>query len=180
MGVATARCTGSLFQTPYFLPLGQVAPCSVAVPCEEENMATWGGCSSSGDGLVVCPYDPAHRVREDRLCIHVSRCHRGRRRAVVTCRYNGGHLVPADRIHEHLATCPDRCSTHPRQRVFYSRQALAADEADELYPIKPVEELPEPEESWDAELEEGSQPTVPAEPYFKRAPPGSKSAGPQQ
>lgn len=146
-------------------------------------MATWRGCSSSDDGLVVCPYDPAHRVREDRLCIHVSKCHRGRRRAVVTCRYNSGHLVPADRIYAHLAACPDRCSTHPRQRVFYSQRALAAEEADELYPIKHVEELPEPEESWDAELEEGSQdgrasrPTVPAEPYFKH---GSKSAGPHQ
>lgn len=134
--------------------------------------------SSSEDGLIVCPYDPSHRVRENRLSLHVSKCHKHGRRALVVCKYNGGHLVPADALYQHLATCPDRCSAHHRQRVFYSQQALAADDP---YPIKPVEGMPEPEESWDAELEEDSERSAHGahqhtEPFFKLAPPGLSRA----
>ncbi|KAH9366206.1 hypothetical protein HPB48_016771 [Haemaphysalis longicornis] len=124
------------------------------------------------DTLVVCPFNPAHKVKEGRLDIHISKCRRECRRSLVNCPYNSGHLVQGDALHQHLASCPDRCSAGQA-----NHQSAGAAEADALYPIKAPSNLPEPEECWDKDADDWEDWRTPAkEPIFRPAPIGARPA----
>ncbi|XP_077563320.1 uncharacterized protein LOC144179023 [Haemaphysalis longicornis] len=125
------------------------------------------------DKLVQCPFNPAHKVKEGRLDIHVSKCRKGMRRTLLTCRFNKAHLVPADAIHAHLAECPDRDPARPASSN--ARQAAAAAEADLLYPIRPPK-LPEPEECWDKDADNANLAPRPAEAFRATALPPQQQA----
>lgn len=107
-----------------------------------------------------------HQVKEGRLGIHLSKCGKYLRRSWARCRYNGSHLVPKDALHGHHASCPDR----KRSSGADSAAAWAA-EADALYPIRQVEGMPEPQESWDGEDLDSWRPPQ-REPVFRPAPIG--------
>ncbi|XP_077543338.1 gametocyte-specific factor 1 homolog [Haemaphysalis longicornis] len=101
------------------------------------------------DPLVMCPYNPEHKVRKDCLEIHIPGCRDEYRRTLVNCRDNSSPLVPRDGLHHHLAFCPERCSAGQA-----NHQSAGAAEADAVYPTRASRNLPEPYQCWDKDAAE--------------------------
>ncbi|GBN11744.1 hypothetical protein AVEN_173053-1, partial [Araneus ventricosus] len=59
--------------------------------------------------LVVCPYDEAHKVKESRIQLHITKCranHVGE--STFICPFNATHVLPEQERIYHLSRCSDR------------------------------------------------------------------------
>ncbi|RWS08657.1 gametocyte-specific factor 1-like isoform X3 [Dinothrombium tinctorium] len=60
------------------------------------------------DEYVTCPYNPAHRLRRNRMPYHLVKCAQNnpqKLHSFMTCPYNASHRVPKQQFDDHLATC---------------------------------------------------------------------------
>eukprot|EP00800_Vazella_pourtalesii_P018801 TRINITY_DN6161_c0_g1_i3.p1 TRINITY_DN6161_c0_g1~~TRINITY_DN6161_c0_g1_i3.p1 ORF type:complete len:627 (-),score=148.32 TRINITY_DN6161_c0_g1_i3:88-1968(-) len=57
--------------------------------------------------LVVCPYDPVHRVAAKKLPYHINKCrkHYDQHGEYKTCPFNARHIIPAPEFQYHMETC---------------------------------------------------------------------------
>ena len=63
----------------------------------------------SAKELVQCPYDKTHKVREDRLVVHLNKCqHQHQDMQFVVCPFNFEHHMPIDDYEKHYEICPNR------------------------------------------------------------------------
>lgn len=59
--------------------------------------------------LVVCPYDEAHKVKESRIQLHITRCRMNNLDSpTFICPFNATHVFPVQEKAYHLSRCPDR------------------------------------------------------------------------
>lgn len=60
-----------------------------------------------------CPYDNCHKVREDRMEIHLLKCQRNHKnKDFVVCPFNFAHHMPKNEYDHHTKTCTDRKIFH--------------------------------------------------------------------
>ena len=60
--------------------------------------------------LVICPYDPVHRVAAKKLPYHISKCRKqyDKNGEYKTCPFNARHVIPAPEFHYHMETCDSK------------------------------------------------------------------------
>ncbi|CAH0381610.1 unnamed protein product [Bemisia tabaci] len=63
--------------------------------------------------LLTCPYEPAHRIRRFKMCLHINKCRRNYEKnnpeqEMKTCIYNFNHVVPEMEWEYHMEECDDR------------------------------------------------------------------------
>ncbi|CAF1084906.1 unnamed protein product [Brachionus calyciflorus] len=59
--------------------------------------------------LIVCPFDPNHKVRSSRFESHIIKCKKQYANlGIDVCPFNAKHVTPRSQIRTHIATCPDR------------------------------------------------------------------------
>ncbi|XP_042911031.1 gametocyte-specific factor 1 homolog isoform X3 [Parasteatoda tepidariorum] len=58
--------------------------------------------------LVTCPYDEAHKVKESRFSLHITKCRQNNLNAEkFICSFNASHVLPLMERDYHLQNCPD-------------------------------------------------------------------------
>ncbi|CAL1289427.1 unnamed protein product [Larinioides sclopetarius] len=63
----------------------------------------------SGNKLLVCPYDEAHKVKSSRMQLHITRCRMNHLNEVkFTCPFNATHVMPYQERDYHLLHCADK------------------------------------------------------------------------
>lgn len=64
----------------------------------------------SANKLVTCPYDEAHKVKESRLQLHITKCRMNHLtdNEKFICPFNATHVFPLPEGKFHMANCPDR------------------------------------------------------------------------
>nr|XP_002126196.1 gametocyte-specific factor 1 homolog [Ciona intestinalis] len=66
---------------------------------------------SNKDEMVICPYDPVHRISVKRFVRHIHKCKKNHPNAnMATCPFNARHIIPKPEMEQHIEICPDKDS----------------------------------------------------------------------
>ena len=60
------------------------------------------------NGLVSCPFNPAHKVKKCRLITHKKICPDKENKGYVICPYNPSHHVSIENLEKHKDKCPNK------------------------------------------------------------------------
>lgn len=65
--------------------------------------------SAEANELLICPYDPVHRVAAKRFPYHLQKC-RKQYSSIgwANCPFNARHEVPKEELDYHVSICPDK------------------------------------------------------------------------
>ncbi|KAI6661070.1 hypothetical protein LOD99_13792 [Oopsacas minuta] len=121
------------------------------------------------DDLVVCPYDPVHRVAAKKLPYHISKCRKQYDKYVEyrTCPFNARHVVPAPEFQYHMETC-DAKGAIDMEIAFEQSKHEVSNTTKGCTDIPPVPNWDKPDqtENWDNE-DEDALPVLKPQPINK-------------
>ncbi|XP_042200252.1 gametocyte-specific factor 1 isoform X2 [Callorhinchus milii] len=108
--------------------------------------------------LVLCPYDPSHKIRSSRLPYHLVKCrknHPEMAKILRVCPYNARHQIPHTEFQQHVAHCADGKNPGNGESAEWkvNRCPVAPD-------IGKAEERPPCAEDWDLDEEESTPPFI--------------------
>ncbi|XP_070534152.1 uncharacterized protein [Ptychodera flava] len=114
------------------------------------------------DELLMCPYDPVHRVAAKRFPYHLMKCKKNFPTVILEpCPFNARHLVKKHEYRHHLCTCPDKVMLE--QDVLHHQAKETGDEGaffkgnTDVPPYhNPDFKMPSPTENWDIDSDESS------------------------
>ncbi|GFQ93391.1 gametocyte-specific factor 1 [Trichonephila clavata] len=95
--------------------------------------------------MVTCPYNNAHRMKESRLQIHITKCRQDHLDDDhFVCPFNSTHVLPHQERSYHLLRCPDKApldrklaESMDKNNPFKGRTAVPS--YSEPLPIEPSE-----------------------------------------
>ncbi|GFW61398.1 CHHC U11-48K-type domain-containing protein [Trichonephila clavipes] len=95
--------------------------------------------------ILTCPYDNAHRMKESRLQIHITKCRQDHLNGKhFVCPFNSTHVLPDQEKAYHLLRCPDKApldrklaESIDKNNRFMGRTAVPS--YSEPIPIEPSE-----------------------------------------
>lgn len=108
--------------------------------------------SSSNDPneLLICPYDPVHRVAAKRFPYHLTKCRKHySSRGWTNCPFNARHEVPVEELDYHISICEYKDAIRQDYEEIISRDAVEAKRMCQPQPT-PTVEL-ENTEDWESE-----------------------------
>jgi hypothetical protein len=101
-------------------------------------------------GLVICPYDETHVIRQEWMSRHLIICARSNRNVVqnfTVCEYNHCHRIRRGDGGEHYKTCKDKKA----QDQWLERNKMCIKKGDTSLPK--YKDIEIKEDNWDNEVE---------------------------
>ncbi|XP_066592885.1 uncharacterized protein [Prorops nasuta] len=115
--------------------------------------------------LETCPYDPAHRIRRNRLQCHLMKCAKNFPNSTKEkCPFNQTHIIEKLELESHISECPDRGILELGKVKVEDEKPLG------IVPIKPDLEFPSGEIWEDVPVKEKLPPMIKTEskPIFRQ------------
>lgn len=110
------------------------------------------------EAFVQCPYEENHKVRNQRLQIHLVQCRRNNpamAKQTKRCPFNAKHVVPKIELSFHIMTCPDR-SIVDREILHDTQRDEAKSAANQAPIVNHNLQVDEHSDNWEHEIVENS------------------------
>lgn len=100
--------------------------------------------------LLICPYDPVHRVAAKRFPYHLQKCRKQYSSAGWTnCPFNARHEVPVEELDYHMSICTDKDAIRQDYEEIVSRPQVEAKRMCQPQPTPTIQ--PDDTEDWESE-----------------------------
>ncbi|XP_046844709.1 gametocyte-specific factor 1-like [Xenia sp. Carnegie-2017] len=111
--------------------------------------------------LVVCPYDPSHRIAVKRFQRHLVKCRKNHPdKDFVSCPFNASHKVLRLDLYNHICKCPDKNFVEAYPTDFEADGKLKGNTSLPDYKTSVLSDRDD--EDWDAEIAASQQEMFPA------------------
>lgn len=106
--------------------------------------------SAEANELLICPYDPVHRVAAKRFPYHLQKC-RKQYSSIgwANCPFNARHEVPKEELDYHVSICPDKDIIRQDYEEIINRPLLEVKRMCQPQPTATIE--PDNTEDWESE-----------------------------